>query len=73
MRSEAPELRSSIMPNPCRRARLRFGRRLHRRRFRRRFYRIAYRKTRRPRRDGKGAHTHYEQLYISLVEPRGRL
>jgi len=23
--------------------------------------------------DGKGAHTHYEQLYISSVEPRARL
>jgi glutamate carboxypeptidase len=23
--------------------------------------------------DGKGAHTHYEQLYISSLEPRARL
>jgi glutamate carboxypeptidase len=23
--------------------------------------------------DGKGAHTHYEQMYISSIEPRGRL
>ncbi|BBC02303.1 glutamate carboxypeptidase [Bradyrhizobium elkanii USDA 61] len=23
--------------------------------------------------DGKGAHTHYEQLYISSIEPRARL
>ena len=23
--------------------------------------------------DGKGAHTHYEQMYISSIEPRARL
>jgi len=23
--------------------------------------------------DGEGAHTHYEQLYISSIEPRARL
>ncbi|MGZ3296824.1 MAG: M20/M25/M40 family metallo-hydrolase, partial [Xanthobacteraceae bacterium] len=23
--------------------------------------------------DGKGAHTHYEQMYVSSIEPRARL
>jgi len=53
--------------------RLRSGGYIHRRRLRRQFHGTSYGDTRWLGVDGQGAHTHYEQMYISSIEPRARL
>jgi len=73
------------MKGQCRRSALRHAKTLgrgdsasiwwiaHRRRLRRQFHRAYTATLDGLGVDGKGAHTHYEQLYISSIEPRARL